>query len=458
MKKTLYVLLFVCFSFSSFSLIAKEEKNALIVCENSLEMLQWDLDFIRQATQSIDFVPCFFGGVIAQDFLSAIEARLKVCPDIKVHILASGMTLNTEDTEFIKRLTLEYPHNFQCVFSFMLPSLGASPQIMDNHVKMLIVDEWYFSAGGTNFTDCMCAEGTTKQERAMFDHPMSDLFPAGGRDQDIIGRGSLAKKLRQNFYKIFSLWEHFNTTKSFEINPDVFEENAHYFPVYQRPYVPSFESSRQLLQVEPENIKLILSGPHQIDNLITREYIELVDKAQEEIVVANFFFYPSDSLFQAFLRAVNRGVKFKLITNGANESAPASNRHFVWANRMNYLPILYGKTFSFIDACSMANRQVKDSEIYEYDVEDIMYHKKMMIVDRKIVLIGSFNLGTRSHTSDYEQVLVIHSTQVAAEALKVIKRDLIFSKKIEPKQACDWYFDWIIAIYAGLQQQTFWYF
>ena len=90
---------------------------------------------------------------------------------------------------------------------------------------------------------------------------------------------------------------------------------------------------------------------------------------------------------------------------------------------------------------------------FEYDVKDILYHKKVMVVDRRYTIIGSYNLGIRSDMSDYELVFLIDSEEVAETALKVLRRDLILSREVSPELARSWYFDPVTAYIAGTQRQ-----
>ena len=54
-----YIKFFVCLIICVMAYSAKaQEENGIIVCDNGLEMFQWDLDFIREAKYSIDMAPC----------------------------------------------------------------------------------------------------------------------------------------------------------------------------------------------------------------------------------------------------------------------------------------------------------------------------------------------------------------------------------------------------------------
>ncbi len=185
---------------------------------------------------------------------------------------------------------------------------------------------------------------------------------------------------------------------------------------------------------------MILSGPCHEPNLITQEYERLCNDAKEEIVVGNFYFNPVSYLFDALKNAAQRGVRVTLISNGIWERCAYIATLFGWANRVNYVPLFYGRDFSFWEF-GMLPSQPLNVEIFEFQVANILYHKKVMVVDKRKTLIGSYNLNAKSDYGDYELVLVIDSPQIASQTLKVLNEDKSLSQKITTEDAIFWYFD-----------------
>ncbi len=429
-----------------------EEKDAIIVCDNGLEMFAWDLEFVRHAEQSVDISPCFFGGTIARQLLSAIETRLQERPNLQVNILATPILLEKEDKAIIERLKREYPNNFRIVHASNVLVLWPDISGIDNHVKMCIVDEKYFSMGGTNLEQAQCAEGTyTPDRNSNKDNEIAAQLPAGMRDQDIVGRGPLAKDLRIIFCKLFALWDNYNTTLNLQKNPEAFANNPFYFEVTANPTVESFDASNQPVTVENNQIKVLLSGPHQKNNVITDEYVRLIKGAKEEIRIANLYFTPEDPVFEALLDAVSRGVKITIITNGITDISPAYTNYFAWGSRRFYFPLFHGKRYKIWEYFTARRKKPKNVRIFEYYVKDILLHKKMMIVDDETFLLGSYNLGMKSHYCDYESVAVIHNKEIVREIEKVHHRDLQFCREVSVDEACDWYFDPVKSYIGELQ-------
>ncbi len=451
MKHALCLCLFV---FASFSVDA-EETNSIIVCENSLEMFGWDLEFIRHAQHSIDISPCFFGGCIARELLTEIEARMEECPTLQVKVLTTPIHLEDEDYVIINRLRTKYPDNFQLVHATNVTIVWPDVTGIDNHVKMCVVDEHYFSMGGTNLETSHCTNGAyTPPKKNDKTNTIANGVSAGTRDQDIVGRGPMAKELRKTFCKLFALWHHYNTTNIFERNPNAFEDNPFYFEISEKPFVIRYEASKQPSTLEEGQMELLLGGPFQKKNVITSKYVELIRSAKKEIKIANLYINPTDDIYDALLNAVNRGVKLSVISNGVTDISPDYTRYFGWANRLNYVPLLYGENFHFWDYFSVKDKAPNKTEIYEYYVKNVLLHKKVMIVDDKTSVIGSYNLGMKSHVSDYEMIMVIHSPEIVKKFNKIFQLDLTHSRRVTLDEAHDWYFDPVTS-YIGTLQKRF---
>jgi phosphatidylserine/phosphatidylglycerophosphate/cardiolipin synthase-like enzyme len=444
MKKLIYLGILLL-SFLTFSLKVHAS------CE---EMLNWDMEFIRHATQAIEISGSFCGGKILRQILELIDQRTQECPQLKTHILTSPILLEEQDKQMIKMMRKKYPHNFHIQYTANVFNLLPDYSTMDNHIKCVIIDEIFFSVGGTNLDESLCAEGIDPPPRNQKGGLAGPNLPAGTRDQDVVGRGPLAKELRETFFKLYALWEDYEKKNNNFINdPEFFKDKNRYFPINCDliSFVVKFETYEDRVPVS--NVNIIFTGPMLSTNLITQKYTDLIENAKNEIVIANLYFNPVDSIMQAALKAVNRNVKFTLITNGCLKDTPSYNAYFCWANRINYAPIFYGREFHIwerriADTCSLKNTQ-----IYEYDRPDILYHKKLMVVDRRYTLIGSYNFGVKSHKSDYEMDLILDSPEIAERILKVIEKDITLSQQVSSNSAKDWYFDPIVVYIASVQRQ-----
>lgn len=448
-----WILFLVILSLTPFLQLHAGEEDALIVCEDGLETLFWNLEFIDRANYSIELGGYSVGGKVFCKLLERIQRRLEECPKLQVYIFTTSMLMEEQEKALIASLQKNYPSNFH--FQLTTNLCAPFPQLhsIENHMKFLVVDEHFYSIGGTNFHDAFCSEGTT--------NPTSDekqkmhaILPAATRDMDVVGRGPVAKKLRLIFYKLFALWENYEKTYCFESNPEHFKNNSYYFSLEDcpTPYSQAFEQSPKL--IEGVRLKLAFSGVMDSPNKISLEYKKLIGMAKEEIVIGSLFFTPQEEIFASLLDAVNRDVKLDVITNGVWDGSPFCTRLFGWANRTNYVPLFYGRTFSLLDAWTMGDYPVRNTRIYEYEVKDVMYHKKVCVIDKRYTVIGSYNLSKKSDRADYEVVLLIDSKEAAEAVLKVLKKDLGFSRRVSIKDAEEWYLG-LESSYVGYLQRLF---
>jgi len=436
--------------FSLFACHAEDlQDHEIVICNHSLETLDWITDLIGCAEQSIEISAPFLGGLVGCKVLGALEERLGQKADLQVYLLVHPILLEEKEHKIIKRLKSAYRGNFHFMTTAEVPTIFPRVGSVNNHMKLVVVDETYYVAGGTNLDDEMCAEGTyTPPGRALLDGN------AGGRDTDVVGKGALAHELRLQFHKLYAVWEHYNKHKQMIKNTESFAERNHYWDLHDglRAQCVRFDGSEY--RVVPDAIKMVFSGSMDSPNKISKEYQRLIDGAQKSLVIGNLYFHPIPDLYNALLKAVNREIDLTLITNGTyNEISPVNNKLFVWASRINYVPLFYGRTFSFWEVFKAAGAAVKNVKIFEYYVPKILYHKKVMVVDERYLVIGSYNFGMRSNYGDYELILVMDSPELCRQEMQIFKRDLEFSKEVEPVIARSWYFDPWISYLGGTQKQ-----
>ncbi|MCH9609345.1 MAG: Cardiolipin synthase [Chlamydiales bacterium] len=423
-----YLLLFLLFLIPPL----KSEEAKLIICEKREEFIDYTIEMIEKAQQSIEFSSCFSGGALFQNYLDRIERQMKKHRSLQVYFLLSATHFEKEDADLLLRLEKEYKRQFHLVRSGSVVDFSQDLNLIDNHIKVLIVDERYFTIGSTKYDESISC------------------------DQDIIGKSPIiAKEMRQKFHTLFAFWTDFEKKKRFTSkNPLFYEEKSAYKEInpYKRPFVKRFEEASTPLIVDTSEIKLLAGGPFSKPNPITEEYCRLIERAEKEILIGNLHFYPTSPIFDALKNAANRGVEITILTNGMNRSSPLCTTHFCWANRINYLPILMGRSYLIWEKKKCEGDLPQKGHIYEYFAKQCLYRKKIMLVDQKELLIGSYNLGTRSATEDFEMVIVIDSPKLAAEAVERYRKDLLKSIEITPKEMRDWYFDPLISYKAEVQK------
>ncbi len=150
----------------------------------------------------------------------------------------------------------------------------------------------------------------------------------------------------------------------------------------------------------------VLSLPYGDDQKLEKFYVDLLDSAQEEILLTTPYFRPPDSISEALNRAAARGVKIKVLTrislagDGSTQIAEFVNKDGV-------------------------NRHFGKFEIFEWTDPNSILHAKLIVVDRTLSFVSSINWNQRSFLHDVESgVLVLgrrDAEELRAEILEYLK-------------------------------------
>lgn len=144
------------------------------------------------------------------------------------------------------------------------------------------------------------------------------------------------------------------------------------------------------------------------DGHIAAKHLTLIGEAENEILVSSPY-VSYDPILSALSRSAQRGVQVRLVTPGAYNDVELSRRIFR----------------------SLSSSLLKAGiEIFENNRR--MIHSKIMVVDRRWVSIGSFNLNYRSSAHDFELNLLIDDKTVAQEmATEVFGTYFLDSQRLE---------------------------
>jgi cardiolipin synthase len=136
-------------------------------------------------------------------------------------------------------------------------------------------------------------------------------------------------------------------------------------------------------------------------------YLLSIASARKTVYIANAYFVPDDLSVQTIVRALQRGVKVKILLPGTRIDTEPVRR----ASRARWGDLLKA-----------------GAEIYEY--QPTMYHCKVMIVDGVWVSVGSTNFDSRSFRLNDEANLNIYDHAFAQRQISVFEDDLKKSRQI----------------------------
>jgi cardiolipin synthase len=111
---------------------------------------------------------------------------------------------------------------------------------------------------------------------------------------------------------------------------------------------------------------------------ITRSYLEMLHRANDEIIIMSSYFLPGRLIRLALAKAIKRGVKIKIIVSGISDVdfAKAAEKYlYPWLMKNNI-------------------------RIYEYQPR--VLHGKLSVYDKKWVTVGSYNVNNISAYASIE--------------------------------------------------------
>lgn len=182
----------------------------------------------------------------------------------------------------------------------------------------------------------------------------------------------------------------------------VFELHKLCNQLYARKNSEIIELDRQLIALEAWNsfncaVRIRRNDWVMNKNQISATYMDFFRKAQHEIIIMSSYFIPSNFFRHSIIKAVNRGVKIKLILAGISDVGIAKDAErylYRWA-------LLHG------------------IELYEYSKH--VLHGKVAVCDGRIVSIGSYNINDLSALASIELNLDVDQREFASTIREVFQ-------------------------------------
>jgi phosphatidylserine/phosphatidylglycerophosphate/cardiolipin synthase-like enzyme len=429
-------------------------ENSVLVTQDSVETTQWRLDLIDQAKQSIECCGNFCGGEIFREALGRMRAALEREPELKIHIISHSVLLESEDIAMIEELRAQYPERFELLVVGEHYEWSNHLRPIQLHWKLTVVDGKYFVVGGTGMQDNLVQRGD-QRAKPIEEESCFDKFVYGScRDMDVVGFGPSGENLRMAFFQQYALWE--SLTKGTEmvnrhtrLDPDnvaVFEE---------------LENHPRTIHHAP--MKIVASSSNDPVNKNIQEYLDLINEAQENdvLTIANLNFNPDPTILNALQAAVARKVHLRVITNGLHDTSPFCNNLCAWSQRRHYSPLSLTHEVIEQGKDTLAPEDILATEIYEYQVPNVLFHTKAITLSKASTLpgattngdkagIGSFNLSQRS-IAEYELKLFFLKKEVVDAINQVIETSIPLSRLIPLEESKEYYSGFRPTVLGGFQ-------
>lgn len=423
-----FFLLSFLFSLSSFSYVT--HGNLTYITNNAKETQDARINLINKAEKIILFSPNYCGGQLCLDTITAIRDRLIEKEKLKAFLILSGDFLTDEEKrllETVEKETLmdkngQKYQRFFCVITkrhTFMEGFNISDQ--ENHAKILVVDNIAI-IGGSSVSDRMSSVGLEAGE--VFEAQESQLFNLEKltakqyRDMDSVVSGPIVPLIKSYYYRLFTKW----------YQKEGLTDLLNSFPTIERimkintsaitTTLPEIIPLEEVDNIFPDVSLLLLDGLKEkkggVDKIL---FIleKLLQEAQKGVTFAHMNISLPESLRTLLLKKKRDRPDFiiETISNGLFEDMPTAANFFIHINRSNY---------------DLVNN------IFEYQVADTLYHKKVTVIDDIYTIIGSYNFTLKSSQNDDEIALLIASPLIANRVKQILEIDKEHSRKIEAQE------------------------
>jgi len=149
----------------------------------------------------------------------------------------------------------------------------------------------------------------------------------------------------------------------------------------------------------------------------------LIGEAKKEITIQSPYLILTHDAFKLFADAIKRGVKIRISTNSlaSTDNLQAFSGYLNQRSRLLKMGVEIGEFRP--DAANRVNAMKRLNDNDNHPI--FAMHAKSMVIDSKVVYIGTFNLDPRSINLNTETGVIIRNEKVAKEVGAYIANDLL---------------------------------
>lgn len=273
------------------------------------------------------------------------------------------------------------------------------------HDKLIVVDGKALMAGGRNVESPYFGLGKQVKRRNYL-------------DLDVRVDGDAATDARAYFLKLWDSRE-VRAARPSRRKKDV-EEAARELDKHQAWLNGRIEAalndpervSEPFVEVGPVEFLHDPIGRKGLDPGVANELRELLDGARDTVLIESPYLVPSRAFRRTLRRALERGVRVRILTNSMN----TTDNLWPQAGYVGYRKPL-------------VRRGV---ELWEYQGPESL-HSKTAVIDGETVLVGSFNLDPRSERLNSELIIVMRDGELAADLVGTLDEHLQRAVRIDKR-------------------------
>jgi cardiolipin synthase len=336
--------------------------NRYEVLTNGDQIFPAMLEAIRGAKRRISFETYIYDvGEIAAQFTAALEEAAR--RGVQVNLVIDSIGGSGMKGDDVKRLQAAGCHigSFNSLKWYNLEEVNYR-----THRKILVVDGEVGFTGGAGIADHWLGHAQDKEH---------------WRDTQIRMRGPIARQVEAAFYENF-IETAGDVTPNLDDAPTVTDETGRSFA--------------------------LRSSPTGGSNDLKRLYLLALASAKRQVAITTPYFVTDESSEWSLRDAVSRGVKVRILVEGAITDA---------------MPVKYASREAYERLLQLG------IEIYEY--QPTMMHTKVIVVDGAWSMFGSANFDNRSLELNDELNVAVSDRDLAQRLLEDFEQDLRVSSRLD---------------------------
>jgi putative cardiolipin synthase len=148
--------------------------------------------------------------------------------------------------------------------------------------------------------------------------------------------------------------------------------------------------------------------------------LQLIGQARRDLLIISPYFVPGPDMKQAFASALARGVKIRVLTNSlASNDAPAA--HVGYARHREDLLAMGIGLYELRSEQAGLGSAFGSAGGSTPGESRSMLHSKVLVMDGRLLVVGSMNLDLRSQLQNTEIALLIRSDELSRIAARQIE-------------------------------------
>ena len=151
--------------------------------------------------------------------------------------------------------------------------------------------------------------------------------------------------------------------------------------------------------------------------------LQLIGQARNDLLIISPYFVPGRDMKQAFASARSRGVRIRILTNSlASNDAPVA--HVGYSRHREDLLKVGVELYELRSEQASVSNAFGSGGSGSPGESRSMLHSKVLVLDGRLLVVGSMNLDLRSQLQNTEVALLVRSPELSRSASEQIERGM----------------------------------